>query len=384
MVLKYVISASSNPNDFVAKVWEAESDGPGGEVYTSPAIPAPHSAPYVLTVTGLDRVTHILRLYDAVTDELIHEYTAEAKVDLVTIFDPIRFKIGDAGPNTPLSGTSVYSNSDLVGLEANEYIIHRNNYGELFPDIHYEIGLDGDGVPDGSWTLLQVGDVFNDGEEFTIKRQPNTLETAVNDSVVGKGFGGFIDISANTSYTAAHLRKLIRFTGAYQYTFEAADTLPIGYTHVFTRFGPGAGNGIVNFLNGPLKWGDTTVTSFTVERYCTASFTWDGTNWNVYTISISSAPADTEPILGSGKYIIGDLPPNDPVYTVVHGLGIVGDYNVFLSVKTTEGGNRINNNLICASWIHSTTDKPNTFILTPQEIDHVTNSLTICWLIVKG
>ncbi len=387
MVLKYVISPSSIPNDFVAKVWEAESDGPGGEVYTSPTIPAPHAAPYELTISGLDRVTHILRLYDAVTDELIHEYTAEPKVDLTTVFDPIRFKIGDGGPNTPIAGTGVYQNDLLIGLNANEYIIHRNNYGELHPGIHYQIGLDIDGVPDGSWELLQVGDVFNGdpGEEFTIRRQPQNISAVVNDSVVGKWFGGFVDIAASRDYLSTDLRKLLRFTGTCTYTFPVGGTIPIGYNFVFTHFGTSNGIGTVQFLNAPLKWGGTTKTTFAVNRYCEAAFSFDGTQWNVvYITSSAEALGSSNPgdILGVGEVVLGNIPTNDTLYTVTHSKAIVGDYKVFLSLQGTAATAGIDNNTQVA-WYHHASDKPNKFMMMVGEISSSVQNLTICYLLIK-
>jgi hypothetical protein len=381
MVLKYHISpypALEEP--MWVRIWEAESDGVGAHVYEE-ELADPHDAPRTITVNGLDKVVHIVRLY---TDSgtLLHEYNAEPKTDLIEVFDPIRFKIGDGGEYTPPEGTSVFSHPLLVGLADNEFIIHRNNYGELFPGIHYT------NDEEGAWTLEQEGDVFNENEEFTIRLQPKVISTTVNDSVVGKWFGGFVDVSASRDYLATDLRKLIRLSGSPTYTFPALGAVPIGYIFIFTGFGTAAGTGVVQFLNAPLKWKNTTKTTFSIEDYCTAAFVFDGTVWNVVWITASAEAVGAGPvagdILGSGEVVIGDLPPNDPLYTVTHDLAISGNYRVWLSAKTTDGGNRINNNLICLSWMHHTTDKPNKFLLTPQEIDHVVNSITICWLITKA
>jgi hypothetical protein len=383
LVIKYHISPSSNPNDFVVKVWEAESDGPGGEVYTSPNIPAPHVAPYTLTINGLDKVVHIVRMYDVVTEELIHEYNAESKTDLVTIFTPIFFKIGDGGPNTPLSGTSVYTNSVLEGLGANDYYVIRNGQGVMFDGIH----IDYDSVG-GSWSLHQTGDVFGYDEEFVIIRQPNAITTAVNDSVVGKLFGGFVDISASRDYLATDLRKLLRFTGTCTYTFGAAQTIPIGYIFAFTHFGTANGIGTVQFLNAPLKWGNTTVTTFEVKRFCTAAFIYDGTQWNVLWVgSAADAVASSTPgtILGANNYSVGDVPGSNPSYIVTHGLNVVGDYLVQLSIKTKVGSEPLfhRNNTITSTWWHSTSDKPNKFHFSLEQLTNEIQSVDVSWVIIQ-
>lgn len=382
MTLKYHLSPyPALLESMWVRIWEAASDGPGAWVYEE-ELTTPHDAPRTITVNGLDKVVHIVRLY---TDSgaLLHEYNAEPKTDLVEIFDPIRFKIGDGGDNTPLADTSVYSNPLLVGLTENQYIIHRANYGPLFPGIHYEIDSDA-----GTWTLSQVGDVFGDGEEFTIQLQPVVISTTVNDSVVGKWFGGFVTILSSRDYLATDLRKLLRFSGSPVYTFPALGAIPIGYAFVFTTFGVGPGTPKIRFLNAPLKWKATTKTELDLVDYASYAFVFNGTQWDVIWItpSVEAAGAGIQAgdILGNGKVVVGDIPKHDPEYIVTHDLDIVGDYDVFLSIKTTEGGNRINNNMITNAWMHHTTDKPNKFLIHPQQIDNVTNSATICWVIIKA
>ncbi|HSW96896.1 MAG TPA: hypothetical protein VLF89_03645, partial [Candidatus Saccharimonadales bacterium] len=283
MVLKYHISPSAITENFIVKIWEAGSDGAGAEVYTSAPITAPHALPFTLTVNGLDKVVHIVRMYTQISAALLHEFNAEPKTDIVSIYDPIRFKIGDGQPLTPAIGTQTYTNPLLIGLTANDYIIMRNRVGTIFP------GTDeGQYVVDsifGSF-VLNASDVFGDAEEFTLQIAPNVITSVVNDSVVAKWFAGFVDINANRNYLNSDLRKLIRLLGSNQYTFPVGQVVPIGYGFCFQHFGS-LGVGRINFLNYPLIWGTATKSFIDLPDYSEACFSFDGTNWNVVYLSQS-------------------------------------------------------------------------------------------------
>lgn len=393
MVLKYHISSyPALLESMWARIYEADS---GGLVYEEEIVerdingdPDPgggHQVPYTVTANGLDKVVHIVRLYTN-GGILLHQYNAEPKVDIVTVFNPIRFIIGDGGLYTPLAGTSSFQHPNLVGLTTDEFIVHRNGVGELHPETHYTF------TPGtGEIVLSQIGDVWNgsDGtyDQVTIRLKPSVVSTVVNDSVVGKWFGGFVDISASRDYLSSDLRKLLRFSGSPTYTFPALGAIPIGYIFVFTNFGTASGVGVVQFLNAPLKWKNTTKTTFNVGEYCEAAFVFDGAQWNVVYITTSAASLGGDvpnyyPIK-AGETYIGDVAVNDPVYPISHNANIAGNYTVMISIKTPVGGNRINNNLICGSWMHNVADKPNKFDFTPQQIDNVANSMELCWLLIK-
>lgn len=394
MVLKYVIAANPTYLDqMIVKIWEAQSDEPGAEVFTEiiperngAGVPTPgagHQVPYVLTANGLDTVVHVVRLYDNDGNEL-HKYNAETKVDTVTIFDPIQFKIGDEGENTPDADTNVYQNDLLIGLEDTDYYIQRNGYGLLFPNLHYEV------TPlDGAWNLLGE-DVFGDGEEFTIIRKSKVLTTVVNDSVVGKWFKDVQDVAADRAYTAADLRKLLRFVGTCKYTFAADSVPPKGYGFVFQHFGAGAANsvGTVEFLNAPLLWNNTTKASIDIPLYCQACFVFDGVAWNVVYLTQSTwvnagaAPAGTT--MGIGELYVGNIQRQAWLWQVTHNLAIAGDYHVFLSARGTSATAAADTN-VTLSWRHNPGDKPNTFYFITREPENVSslNDLTICWLIIK-
>lgn len=396
MVLKYHISPYPTLlENMVVKIWEAANDGLGAEVFTQiiperngAGVPTPgagHQVPYTLTANGLDKVVHIVRMYSAISAVLLHEYNVEPVSDIVTIFDPIRFKIGDGQPNTPAVDTDTYTNILLAGLGNNDYLVHRNGYGFLIPDVHY--------IADGANNkfVLDPPDVFNADEEFLILRKTKITSVVVNDSVVGKWFAGFVDVAANTNYSSTHLRKLIRFAGTCTYTFAALDAIPVGYAFVFTHLGvyAGAGGvGTVSFLNAPLKWGNTTKASLDIPSFTEACFVYDGTQWNVVYFTDSrfaNAAPTLQPlqVVGCGNFSVGDVPGGDPTYEIIHNLNIPGDYNVILSIKSNSSSTAFRNNKICSTWYHHATNKPNRFYVSLQEISGETQDLSISWLLIK-
>ena len=380
MVLKYHISPfPASTENWTLKIWEASNDNPGAEVHTQ-TIPTPHTAITTITVSGLDKVVHVVRLYGAVSAALLHEFIVEPLTDVVTAYSPIYFKIGDGGANTPVAGTDTYTNSILVGLGDDDYTVYRNGYGVLHPNRHYTTSSVG-----GSFELV-APDVFGDEEEFLIQRKSVVIQTPVNDSVVGKWFAGFIDVSADTVYSNTHLRKLIRFAGTCKYTFQALSQVPVGYMFAFQHFGT-AGTGTVEFLNGPLKWPGGDVTSRAIPSRCEAGFVWDGTKWNVVYMVQSTWADGTTPqpgqTLGVGRYAVGDVPSGDPLYTITHNLAISGDYLVFWSLETQNAANYHRNNKVCGAWHHHATDKANKFHITLQEITGEVQDVNIVWMLVK-
>ena len=387
MVLKYQISPyPALMEDMIVKIWEAESDEPGAEVYTQ-NIPQDmgggHSSINTITVNGLDLVVHIVRLFAVTSGNKLHEYTAEPKVNVVTVFTPIRFKIGDGGDFTPGVGDSEYINPILEGMSNNDYLVMRNNQGLLFPDLHYFPN------PGANKFALQAGDVFSAVDEFTILMQPSVIQNTVNDSVVGKWFKGFVDVAASTDYEAAHLRKLIRFTGTAPYNFITAP--PKHYGFCFQNFA-NATVGTINFTNAPLKLGAVEVSTLTLPNLCEACFVFDGDNWNVVYLvksndlagGVVAIPNGT--VLGTGNFNVGAIVGSDPVYDIIHNLAIAGDYNVQISLKSNAEAGYFNNNKVCSTWWHheGVGMKPNRFRVSLQRNDAATTSLSISWVIFKN
>lgn len=382
MVIKYHLSEyPASAENWLVKIYEASNDNPGAEVFTQ-TIPTPHTGTTTITAGGLDRVVHVVRLYGAVSAALLHKYEVEPLADVVSAFSPIYFKIGDGGANTPASGSDLYVNSLLQDLGDEDYTVFRNGYGILFPGgVHYT--TDG---PNARFQLT-APDVFGDNEEFIIQRKMTVVQTPVNDSVVGKWFGGFVDVSSDTVYSNTHLRKLIRFSGTCKYTFQLTDQVPIGYIFAFQHFGTTTGTATVEFFNGPLRWTGADVTSRTIPAKHEGAFVWDGTKWNVVYMVQSTWADVTTPqpgqTLGVGRHAVGDIPTGDPTYTVTHNLNISGDYLVFWSLESQTAANYFRNNKVCGTWWHHATEKQNKFYISLQEISSEVQDVNIVWMLVK-
>jgi len=396
MEIKFIVGVSGYTENFLVRVWEAASDGVSAWLdettlveKNGAGVPTPgagHQVSEPVIFSGRDNVTHIIRIYGVTSSNLYAEFRYEAMTALATVFMPLRFKVGDGGPDTPAADQDTCTTPELMGLTTDEFIIHRNNYGDLHPATHFTKAENSD-----TWQLVNP-DQFGLNEEFTIKRLPQVITTVVNDSVVGKWFGGFLDVAANTNYDAAHLRKLIRFAGQCTYTFQLADTIPIGYAFVFQNFGTPSGTNTctVQFLNGNLKWGNTTKTTIDLPLYFGAAFVWDGTQWNVIyyydsrVVNATTTPAGT--VMGVGLHFIGDIAAGDPVYTVTHNLNITGEYHVWLQVKSNDGTTAFRDNKLCHTWWHETVTatKKNQFKFSVQEISGETQNVSVVWVILKA
>ena len=395
MVLKYVIGkAPTVMEDLLVRITEAQNDDPVNAFVYEEVLPEDggggHPNEHVVTANGLDKVVHIVYLFGVTSGTQYERYTAEPKEPIVTIFAPIRFKIGDGGPLTPAAGTNTYTNPLLIGLdETEDFVIIRNNVGALLPGIAFSFN------PVTGTVQLPGDDTFGEpipgqGEEWTIMLQPSVIETVVNDSVVGKDFGGFVDIVVDTDYdNATHLRKLLRFSGNANFTFPADSNPPIGYPMRFQKFGAAAGTSRINFLNAPLQWTSGDKTFIDLPDYSEASFVFDGVQWNVVWLNQSSwINGQTGPTagqnVGAGVLFIGDVPAGDPSYTVTHNLNISGDYMVLLSVKSNTQAASFSNNKIGMAWWHMEDGtKKDRFRFTLQEISGETQNCSIAWLIVK-
>lgn len=342
MEIFYHISPSENTEDFIVKVYEAQA--PDAEV-GSITIPAPHTAPYSVSFTGLDKIPHILRMFGANSGTLLHFFDDLPTENVVTIFDDITFKIGDGNALTPAVGDSVYTNPILIGKDINDLKIFRNGYGFLYPGVHYTFDSGA-----GAFTLT-FPDVFGDEEEFLITRKPKAVATQVNDSVVGKQFGGnatipemFIDVTTTVNYTAAHLRHLIRLAGA-NANYVLTGAIPIGYIFRVTNFGPYAlpsDKGKVTFDNAPLLWGSTPKTELDIPFSGTYEFEFDGTNWNCTMYNVTDDPAAAK-IIYAATASLGLMNSTDKLFTVSFpGLIMGGDYRVVGSLVSTSSWNDAN------------------------------------------
>jgi hypothetical protein len=392
MTQKLIISKNNFTEDMYFRLWEAGSDGPTAYVYSTTlvekngsGVPTPgagHQVDETIIANGLDKVVHIARLIGVTSGTIYFEkQNMEPITSIINIFDPIQFKVGDGGTNTPAANQDTCVTPELIGLdETKDFLINRNNYGILSSTTHFSFDS-----PSGTWILTNP-DQFGDTEEFTIIRLPQVITTPVNDSVVGKWFSDFVDISSNTNYSNSHLRKLIRFSGSPQYTFQVSDTVPIGYAFCFQHFGS-AGTAKINFNNGTLLWAGSPKASIDIPRYTEIAIVFDGTHWNViYFTDSSFANAPSIPpgtILKVGTQAQGDIPAGDPAITITHNAGVAGDYLLWVTFRNNNAASYGPNNKICWSWHHHATDKPNKVVLTPQEVTSEVQNVTICYMLIS-
>jgi hypothetical protein len=312
MEINYHISPSALTEDFIIKIYEAQA--PTAEVGTL-TVPAPHTAPYSVSFTGLDKIPHILKMFGATSGTLLHSFDDLPTENVVTIFDDIKFKIGDGGALTPIAGTSAYIDSVLAGLTIDDLNAWRN--GTFYYPNQYTYD------PSGEIDLIYP-DVFSDAEEWLITRKPKAVTTQVNDSVVGKQFGGnatipemYIDVNSTVNYAPAHLRHLIRLSGA-NANYVLTGAIPIGYIFRVTNFGAyadPADKGKVTFDNAPLLWGNTTKTELDIQFTGTYEFEFDGTNWNCTMYNVVQETPGAQ-IVYATTVILGTMTTTDKLFTV--------------------------------------------------------------------
>lgn len=379
MEIFYQISPSLNTEDFIVKVYEAQA--PDAEV-GSITIPAPHTAPYSISFTGLDKVPHILRMFAATSGTLLHNFDDLPTENVVTIFDDIRFRIGDGGEFTPNAGESSYTNPVLEGLSIDDLQVFRNGYGFLYPGIHFTKATESDQI------ALVFPDKFGDEEEFLITRKPKAVKTQVNDSVVGKQFGGnsaipemFIDVNTEVNYQPSHLRHLIRLAGA-NANYVLTGAIPIGYIFRVINFGPYASpsdKGKVTFDNAPLLWGSTPKTSLDIQFTGTYEFEFDGTNWNctMYNV-VQETPAAQ--IVYAATVDLGQMTATDQLFTInIPFMTGVNDYRVIGNFVSNSGNWNADNDVMFVI-----TNKLSTsFSLGVRRIASGTQKLKFDFIIVK-
>jgi hypothetical protein len=142
--------------------------------------------------------------------------------------------------------------------------------------------------------------------------------------VVGKQFGGnstnpemFIDVNTTVNYQPAHLRHLIRLSGA-SANYVLTGAIPIGYIFRVTNFGPyadPADKGKVTFDNAPLIWGNTTKAELDIQFTGTYEFEFDGTNWNCTMYNVVQETPGAQ-IVYATTVILGTMTTTDKLFTV--------------------------------------------------------------------
>lgn len=374
--------------DLVARIYEVAS--PNSEIDSiiipeknGSGVPTPgagHQVINTITFTGLDTVVHRVKLFSA-SGTQFHEYDAMPTVDVTTIFTPIKFTIGDGGAKTPASGDISYVDSDMIGLTDDDFTVYCNGRGYLFPGVDY----DNDGSTTGGFTFLGVGDIFGAGgvaEKWVIQRKPQVVSTPVNDSVVGKQFKGFLDVTSSVTYDPAHLRKCIRLAGASaEYVFGPSVVPPQNYVFRVTNFGSYASLATfpkVKFQNASLKWGNTTKTELPIPLLSTMEFCFDGTQWNVTKGDYRAVnPGGLFPKFYQGSAAVGDV-SGDAIITVTIPDQGYSSYHVS-GTLTSAGSASFDNDVI---WVVK--DKTNTsFKLCLGETTGAVNNVNFEYVIIN-
>lgn len=372
--------------DMVAKVYEANAPNavvdtivlPERDISGTPAPGGGHNVNVNVTFTGLDDIPHILRLF---TDSgtLLQEFNALPTRNVVTLFDPIYFIIGDGGVNTPTAGTDTYSNSDLAGLDADELDIFRNGT-ILHPSVEYD-------TDPGGFHLLFAGDIFSTGERFIIRRKPVAVTNLVNDSVVGKQFGPttananiFVNV-ANTTKNfdiTTDLRKLIRLSGnSGKYYFLSGDAVPIGYPFRFSN--QVGGTATIYFQNAGLITPAGDASTFSLASGQVAEFVYDGTKWNITQNSVVTPPTYTV----QGPYITSEFTINNPdeFFTVTIPNQGTTNYTI---LAAPEGQNSDQNSDNDVSWtIHHPTKTNTSFQICVRRYAGAGPKLKFRYIIIK-
>jgi len=343
MNINLQISITSITEDFTVIAYEVQQDGSLSQVDTRTAA-APHSTPEWVAFTGLDKVTHVIKVFGATSGIEYNKYEKTPTVDTVTIFDYIQFSINDGGIYTPAENSNVYLNPNMIGMEASDYIAIREGKGPLFEGIN----IANDAI-NGGFALIKPGDYFEDKEQFTIMPKPVVVQTPVNDSVVGKQWGAtslsanmYVDITSATNYTPAHLRKLVRLAGASAvYTFSAISVPPSGYPIRVSNINS---NGTTSplpkvvFSNAPCKYGAGTITELSLPFGSVCEFVWDGSIWNM---SLPVPDTSTKPTFHKGTVVVGDVITEKTVTVTIPDQGST---NYHISYSVISDGTAYNDN----------------------------------------
>jgi hypothetical protein len=316
----------------VAKVYENDSGAevdsitiPERDASNNPDPGGGHNHTYAVSFTGLDRRPHTLKLFTAVGGTLLQNFNIQPTEISVTIYDPIYFKIGDGGADTPAEGDTAYVNAILANLTNDRVRIYRAGLRQ-YPEQDFEMNIL------GGFSLVKGGDSFTEGEEVFIDRIPLIVSNPVHDSVVGKQWGGnatlttiYKDVTASVNYDASHLRHYFRISGSGAYHFTSGADIPIGYPFRFINMA--GGNPIIYFENGVLNQYPSNVTQWTLPAGAIAEFVWNGASWDL--VQDCGQEAAAYRITYQGSQAIGNvgaLPNGD------------GSYNSFFTVNIPDQG----------------------------------------------
>lgn len=380
MVINFQVSENSLTEDFVARCYEVAIDGTESEV-AHIDIPFPHTSVFTGSFTGLDKISHTVKIIGVTSTIIFSNYDRLPTNDIVNLFDIIRFRIGDGGSLTPVAGSSSYFNPIMAGASANEYVVTLNGVGVLFDGLQISNNVL------GGFDL--AADTFATNSLWTIQRTPQVVRTVVHDSVVGKQFGPtigasdmFVDVTSATNYNPFHLRKLIRLNGsAAIYTFTSGVVPPVGYVFRVSNFSTAGTTSPlpkVVFANATCIYGGGSpgISEFSVAFRQVIEFSWDGARWNITSDPLTPGNA---PVITKGYSFVGDV-PGEIVVTISFANQGNTNYN-FIPVVVSTGTLTLDNRVLCGLVGGS---KTNTSVrVWLREINTGLQSVAIEWTIIN-
>lgn len=205
MNLTVRIGTSSIPHDFIVKALEYQSNLTYSAVVPDQTVVQPHTVPVGVVFTGLDRRSHRIEIWDAVTNQLLSWEAATPDTSSITFDLPIIFTVGQGSPY-PNDGANTFNLAGVLSAGTEIAEVEKFGAGSLIPTTEWTYN------PTSQDFTLQGSYVFGDGERYTLRPRPATITTPVNDSVVGKIVGGFVDVFSPRTYSVAVSKRKCMFS----------------------------------------------------------------------------------------------------------------------------------------------------------------------------
>lgn len=197
-----VIGANTNPNEFKCIIYEAATPN---TVVQEHIVPLPHTSNQLVSFTGLNVVTHVIRTYEWVGGSLgtlIHEYIIEPTEETISTEPDIELNVGtDIVANSFGWDGTVYP--QYFGKVLNvDYRVEQRGVGRLKDDEAI------DNPPFGF--LLTNGALFNDGDTFFIHWFPKLVVTPAAPTGINNNglYNDIIEVSSDTNILVADANKL--------------------------------------------------------------------------------------------------------------------------------------------------------------------------------
>lgn len=164
---------------------------------------------YNFIIPGLDPDNYYMRFYEALTDSDLGTLRMELLVNALTgewTFERRWYVVDGGGDADPSDGANVLTDGYLIGRTIEE--VFKPGYGPLQPDVDYSFD---DAI--GSITLLTPGQLFSDGEKWSIVVK-HTTGAPGGDNTVGLYSDILTVTEASKLLYSTDVGKLIRLKGS--------------------------------------------------------------------------------------------------------------------------------------------------------------------------